>query len=63
MLWFELDDFDAAVARADELKVKILRPLHRNSPNGRGDLNHCECWLREPNRYSVVLASPDGTRG
>jgi hypothetical protein len=25
--------------------------------------NHWECWLRDPDGYTVVLASPDGTAG
>src|SRR6266567_236734 len=28
LLWFEIDDFDAAVARAAEMKVEIVLPRH-----------------------------------
>ena len=52
LLWFELDDFDAATARADELKAEIIEP-RRRSENG-----NWECWLRDPDGYTVVLTSP-----
>jgi catechol 2,3-dioxygenase-like lactoylglutathione lyase family enzyme len=61
LLWFEVDDFEAAVARATELKAEIVLPRHRNPPNGDGGPNHWEIWLRDPDGYKVVLASPDGT--
>jgi hypothetical protein len=63
LLWFELDDFDSAVARAEEMKAEIVRPRHRNPPEGKRGPNHWECWLRDPNGYTVVLASPDGSAG
>lgn len=63
LLWFELDDFDAAVARAAEMGVDIVLPRHRNPPTGEGGPNHWECWLRDPDGYIVVLASPDGSAG
>ena len=63
LLWFELDDFDAAVARAEEMQVEIIQPRHRNPPSGDGGPNHWECWLRDPDGYTVVLASPDGSAG
>ena len=31
LLWFELDDFDAAVARARELEAEVLEDVHVNS--------------------------------
>jgi catechol 2,3-dioxygenase-like lactoylglutathione lyase family enzyme len=61
VLWFELDDFDAAVARAESLKAEIVMPRHRNPPDGNGGPNHWEIWLRDPDGYTVVLASPDGS--
>lgn len=63
LLWFEVDDFDAAVARAMELKAEVRLPKHRNPPSGEGGPNHWECWLLDPDGYTVVLASPDGTAG
>jgi len=63
LLWFEVDDFDAAVTRAVELEAEIVLPKHRNPPDGDGGPNHWECWLRDPDGYTVVLASPDGSAG
>jgi catechol 2,3-dioxygenase-like lactoylglutathione lyase family enzyme len=55
LVWFEVDDFDAAVARATELQAPVVLPVHRNSGP-----RHRELWLRDPDGYTVVLASPDG---
>jgi predicted enzyme related to lactoylglutathione lyase len=55
LLWFELDEFDAAVARAEELKAQIFKPRHR-SENA-----HWECWLWDPDGYTIVLCSPFGS--
>jgi ketosteroid isomerase-like protein/catechol 2,3-dioxygenase-like lactoylglutathione lyase family enzyme len=63
LLWFELDDFDEAIARAAAMNAEILMPTHRNPPSGDGGPNHWECWLRDPDGYTVVLASPDGSAG
>ncbi len=56
LLWFEVDDFDAAMHRVTALGPPVVLPRHRN-PNAR----HWEVWLRDPDGYVVVLASPDGT--
>ncbi|MCW5559675.1 MAG: VOC family protein [Verrucomicrobiae bacterium] len=61
LLWFEVDDFDAAVLRAQALGAEIVRSRHRNPPEGDGGPNHWEIWLRDPDGYTVVLASPDGS--
>lgn len=61
LLWFEVDDFDAAVARVEAMGIEVILPRHRNPPDGDGGPNHWEIWLRDPNGYKVVLASPDGT--
>jgi catechol 2,3-dioxygenase-like lactoylglutathione lyase family enzyme len=63
LLWFETDDFDAVAARAKEMQVEIVLPTHRNPPDGQGGPNHWECWLRDPDGYTVVVASPDGSAG
>lgn len=63
LLWFETPDFDAAVARATELNADVILPRHRNPPDGTGGPNHWEIWLRDPDGYTVVLASPDGSAG
>ena len=38
-----------------------MLPRHRNPPDGKGGPNHWELWLRDPDGYTVVLASPDGS--
>ncbi|HYO82804.1 MAG TPA: VOC family protein [Bryobacteraceae bacterium] len=65
LLWFELDlqAFHEAVSRAAAMKVQEVMPLHRNPPDGDGGPNHYEIWVRDPDGYVVVLASPDGTAG
>src|SRR5690606_5551842 len=60
LLWFEVDDFDAAVQRATALGVEVVMPPHRNPPEGPGGPAHREIWLRDRDGYTVVLASPDG---
>jgi hypothetical protein len=54
LLWFELDDFDDAMDRIARMRAEVIRPKRRNP---RPD--HWECWLRDPDAYTVVLASPD----
>jgi hypothetical protein len=55
LLWFEVDDFDAAVLRAERLGAEIVIEPHVNPAP-----QHRELWLRDPNGYVVVIASPDG---
>jgi catechol 2,3-dioxygenase-like lactoylglutathione lyase family enzyme len=55
LVWFEVDDFDAAVERARKLRATVVEEPHVNpSPQ------HREMWLRDPDGYYVVLASRDG---
>jgi catechol 2,3-dioxygenase-like lactoylglutathione lyase family enzyme len=63
LLWFEVDDFDAAIVRAEQLNAVVIKPPHRNPPSGDGGPNHFELWLGDPDGYTVVLASPDGSAG
>ena len=63
LLWFEIDDFDDAVARAAAMNAEVVLPRHRNPPSGDGGPNHWEIWLRDPDGYTVVLASTDGSAG
>jgi hypothetical protein len=63
LLWFEVDDFDSVIQRANEMAVEMVMPRHRNPPDGNGGPNHWECWMRDPDGYIVVVASPDGTAG
>jgi glyoxalase/bleomycin resistance protein/dioxygenase superfamily protein len=58
VLWFQLDDFDLAVERARRLGAEIIEEPHIN-PAPR----HREIWLRDPDGYVVVVASPDGDSG
>jgi catechol 2,3-dioxygenase-like lactoylglutathione lyase family enzyme len=53
LLWFEVDDFDAALARAEGLQAKIVLPRHRNPPDHDDGPNHWEVWLRDPDGYTV----------
>jgi catechol 2,3-dioxygenase-like lactoylglutathione lyase family enzyme len=55
LLWFELNDFDAAVKRARSLKATVIEEPHFNPAP-----QHREMWLRDPDGYVVVIASPDG---
>jgi hypothetical protein len=63
LLWFEADDFEAVHARAQQMGVEFVMPKHRNPPDGDGGPNHWEMWLRDPDGYVVVVASPDGSAG
>jgi catechol 2,3-dioxygenase-like lactoylglutathione lyase family enzyme len=58
VLWFQVDDFDLAVAGARRLGAEIIEEPHFN-PAPR----HWEVWLRDPDGYVLVVASPDGERG
>ena len=58
LLWFETDEFDAAIERARELKAHILEEVHVNL-----NAQHRECWIRDPDGYVVVLASCHGDVG
>lgn len=55
LLWFQLDDFDSAVERARALGADVIEEPHVNPAPG-----HREIWLRDPDGYVVVCASPDG---
>ena len=55
LLWFQVTDFDSTVDRARELKAEIiLEPQVNPAPQ------HREIWLRDPDGYVLVIASPDG---
>ena len=55
LVWFQVDDFDAVVKRARGLAAEVVLEPHFN-PAPR----HREIWLRDPDGYVVVVASPDG---
>ncbi len=55
LLWFQVGDFDAAVARAGALGALVLE-----GPKVNPAARHREIWLRDPDGYVVVLASAYG---
>ena len=55
VLWFQVDDFDAVVERARRLGAEIIEEPHFNPAP-----QHREIWLRDPDGYVLVVASPDG---
>ena len=57
LLWFEVADFEAAVARARDLGAEVEREVHEN-PNAKQQ----EIWLRDPDGYRVVVAGPSEYR-
>jgi predicted enzyme related to lactoylglutathione lyase len=62
LLWFgEVADFDDVVARAEQLNAPVVRAPHRNPPEGGGNgPGHREIWIKDPDGYTVVVASTDG---
>ena len=52
LLWFRIDDFDAAVERVRALAAEVLEEPHLNPNAGQREI-----WIRDPNGYVVVLAS------
>lgn len=62
LVWFgEVADFDGVVERVARLDATVVLPAHRNPPEGRGaGPGHREIWIKDPDGYTVVVASPDG---
>ena len=61
LIWLgETPDFDGAVTRAAELGATVVFGPARNPPEGEGGPDHREIWLKDPDGYVVVVASPDG---
>ena len=62
LLWFgDVADFDEVVTRARQLAAPVVRPPHRNPPEGEGNgPGHREIWVKDPDGYTVVVASADG---
>ena len=56
-LWFEVSDFEAAVARVRACGATVQTEPHEN-PNAK----QSELWLRGPDGYLVVLAGPSAWR-
>lgn len=60
LVWLgEVSDFDGVVERASSMGVEVVREPHRNPTTGEGP-SHREIWVRDPDGYVVVFASPDG---
>lgn len=55
VLWFQVEDFDSAVKRAGDLGAEVIEGPHVNPAP-----QHREIWLRDPDGFVVVIASPDG---
>lgn len=53
LLWFAVDDFDAAVKRITKLGATVHTKPHVN-PNAQ----QWEMWLHDPDGYVVVIAGP-----
>ena len=58
LLWFETDEFDTALRRIREARATVL-----DGPLVNPNAQHREIWLRDPNGYKVVVASPYGDVG
>jgi extradiol dioxygenase family protein len=58
VLWFQVEDFDSAMARIEGSSAEIIEgPFVNPAPQ------HREIWLRDPDGFVVVIASPDGECG
>ena len=55
LVWFELDDYAAAAARARAIGARVIEETINPRPK------HHELWLRDPDGYVVVIVSPDGS--
>lgn len=55
LLWFRVDDFDAAVSRAQTMNAEIL-----DGPLVNPNAKHREIWIRDPDGFVVVLAGHYG---
>ena len=57
LVWFETDDFDAALARVRESGAAIVRGPETNPNAGQ-----MEIWFSDPDGYTVVIAGPSDYR-
>ena len=58
LLWFQTEGIEAAYDRALAARGEVIEPLKVNPL-----ANHREFWLRDPNGYIIVVASPYGDLG
>jgi len=55
VLWFQTDEFDAALQRIKTCAAQIIE-----GPQVNPNANHREVWLRDPDGYVVVVAGRYG---
>ncbi|QDT96038.1 VOC family protein [Gimesia aquarii] len=55
LLWFRVEGFEDAVARANAMSAQVL-----DGPMVNPNANHREIWIKDPDGYVVVLAGPTG---
>lgn len=55
LLWFESNQFDEIVQKLQTHQVEILE-----GPKYNPNAHHCEIWFKDPNGYTLVVASPYG---
>lgn len=58
LLWFEVSDFAAAVQRARSLNAEVLEEPQVNPNSGQKEM-----WIRDPDKYVVVVAGPSSDSG
>lgn len=58
LLWFQVDDFDAALKRARALKPRFIDEVLFNE-----NAQQRESWFYDPDGYVVVLAGMPGDTG
>jgi len=58
LLWFQTDQFDVALQRIRAHEATVL-----DGPLVNPNAQHREIWLRDPNGYKLVIASPYGDLG
>ena len=57
----QLSAHDALQNETDKFLHDRAAEIVSRPPDGNGGPNHWECWFRDPDGYTVVLASPDGS--
>lgn len=57
VLWFQTDNFTAALLRIQVQDAQVL-----DGPKHNPNANHREIWLRDPDGYVVVIASAYGDK-
>lgn len=55
LLWFESNQFDEIVKKLQTHQVEILE-----GPKYNPNAHHREIWFKDPNGYTLVVASPYG---